>query len=70
MHKRILKDEAGICSIQMEVMPPYTDLKQVTLPGAPYFHAELPSGEQIFAKTKQHFPLQFGRYITLIIINV
>ncbi|KAJ0174158.1 hypothetical protein K1T71_010304 [Dendrolimus kikuchii] len=57
----VFQDEAGICSIQMEVLPPYADIKQVMLPGAPYFHAELPSGEQIFAKTKQHFPLQFGR---------
>ncbi|XP_063894246.1 CWF19-like protein 1 [Helicoverpa armigera] len=57
----IFQDEAGINSIQMEVLPPYTDIRQVTLPGAPYFHAELPSGDQIYAKTKQHFPLHFGR---------
>ncbi|XP_073953770.1 CWF19-like protein 1 isoform X2 [Choristoneura fumiferana] len=57
----VFQDEAGIHSVQIEVLPPYSDIKQVTLPGAPYFHAELPSGEQIFAKTKQHFPLQFGR---------
>lgn len=57
----VFQDEAGIASIQMEVLPPYSEIRQVTLPGAPYFHAELPSGEQIYAKTKQHFPLQFGR---------
>ncbi|CAH0590315.1 unnamed protein product [Chrysodeixis includens] len=57
----IFQDEAGINSIQIEVLPPYTDIRQVSLPGAPYFHAELPSGEQIYARTKQHFPLHFGR---------
>ncbi|XP_031765667.1 CWF19-like protein 1 [Galleria mellonella] len=57
----VFQDEAGINSIQMEVLPPYTEIEQVMLPGAPYFHAELPSGEQVYAKTKQHFPLQFGR---------
>ncbi|CAG9564051.1 unnamed protein product [Danaus chrysippus] len=57
----VFQDEAGINSIQLEVLPPYTDIAQVSLPGAPYFHAELPSGEQIYAKTRQHFPLQFGR---------
>ncbi|VVC97973.1 unnamed protein product [Leptidea sinapis] len=43
-----------------EVLPPFTEIAQVSLPGAPYFHAELPS-DQIYAKTRQHFPLQFGR---------
>ncbi|KAL0820447.1 hypothetical protein ABMA28_006320 [Loxostege sticticalis] len=57
----VFQDEAGINSIQLEVLPPYADISQVALPGAPYFHAELPSGDQIFARTKQHFPLQFGR---------
>ncbi|CAH0724407.1 unnamed protein product, partial [Brenthis ino] len=57
----VFQDEAGINSIEMEALPPYSDIAQVALPGAPYFHAELPSGDQIFAKTKQHFPLQFGR---------
>ncbi|CAG4946990.1 unnamed protein product [Colias eurytheme] len=57
----VFQDEAGINRIELEVLPPYTEIAQVTLPGAPYFHAELPSGDQIYAKTKQHFPLQFGR---------
>ncbi|XP_068620334.1 CWF19-like protein 1 isoform X2 [Battus philenor] len=60
-HQAASKDEAGINSIQIEVLPPYADIAQVVLPGSPYFHAELPSGDQIFAKTKQYFPLQFGR---------
>ncbi|GBP64251.1 CWF19-like protein 1 [Eumeta japonica] len=57
----VFQDEAGINSIQLEVLPPYADIAQVALPGSPYFHAELPSGEQLFAKTKHTFPLQFGR---------
>ncbi|CAG9795733.1 unnamed protein product [Diatraea saccharalis] len=57
----VFQDEAGINSIQMEVLPPYTEINQVTLPGAPYFHAELPTGEQLYAKPKKNFPLQFGR---------
>lgn len=61
------QDEAGINSIEMEALPPYSDIAQVALPGAPYFHAELPSGDQIFAKTKQHFPLQFGRFLSSLV---
>ncbi|CAH2042361.1 unnamed protein product, partial [Iphiclides podalirius] len=57
----VFQDEAGINSVQIEVLPPFADIAQVVLPGSPYFHAELPTGDQIFAKTKQHFPLQFGR---------
>ena len=56
-----LQDEAGINSIELEVLPPYSEIAQIALPGAPYFHAEMPSGDQIMAKTRQHFPLQFGR---------
>ncbi|CAB3228856.1 unnamed protein product [Arctia plantaginis] len=57
----VFQDEAGINSIQIEVLPHFADIRQVSLPGAPYFHAELPSGEQLYARTKQHFPLHFGR---------
>ncbi|KAL4715033.1 hypothetical protein ACJJTC_003184 [Scirpophaga incertulas] len=57
----VFQDEAGINSIQLEILPPFAEINQVTLPGAPYFHADLPTGEQIYAKTKQHFPLQYGR---------
>ncbi|XP_050674413.1 CWF19-like protein 1 isoform X2 [Leptidea sinapis] len=56
----VFQDEAGINRIELEVLPPFTEIAQVSLPGAPYFHAELPS-DQIYAKTRQHFPLQFGR---------
>ncbi|XP_053614900.1 CWF19-like protein 1 homolog [Plodia interpunctella] len=57
----VFQDEAGINSIQLEVLPPFAQLAQLALPGAPYFHAELPSGEQIYARPHKHFPLQFGR---------
>ncbi|KAH9632610.1 hypothetical protein HF086_001853 [Spodoptera exigua] len=57
----IFQDEAGINKIPLEVLPPYTDIRQMMLPGAPYFHAELPNGDQIFAKPKQNFPIHFGR---------
>ncbi|XP_075981024.1 CWF19-like protein 1 [Anticarsia gemmatalis] len=57
----VFQDEAGINSIQLEVLPPYTDITQVALPGAPYFHAELPSGDQVYARPKPHFPIHFGR---------
>ncbi|XP_072942525.1 CWF19-like protein 1 [Epargyreus clarus] len=57
----VFQDEAGINRIQLEVLPPFSELAQVILPGSPYFHAELPSGDQIYAKTKGSFPLQFGR---------
>ncbi|XP_049876735.1 CWF19-like protein 1 [Pectinophora gossypiella] len=57
----VFQDEAGINSLQFEVLPPFTDLAQVTFAGSVYFHAELPSGEQIYVKPKRGFPLQFGR---------
>lgn len=57
----IFQDEAGINKIPLEVLPPYTDIRQMMFPGAPYFHAELPNGDQIFAKPKQNFPIHFGR---------
>ncbi|KAG7301431.1 hypothetical protein JYU34_014378 [Plutella xylostella] len=57
----LFQDEAGINSIQLEVLPPYADVAQAALPGAPYFHAELPTGDQLFARARANFPLQFGR---------
>lgn len=57
----VFKDEAALNRVAIEELPPYADLAQVAILGAPYFHAELPSGEQLFAKTKNNFPLQFGR---------
>lgn len=59
----LLQDEAAINTLELEVLPPYTDITQVTFAGSPYFHAELPTGEQVYVKTKQHFPLQFGRCV-------
>ncbi|KAI5630681.1 CWF19-like protein 1 [Phthorimaea operculella] len=57
----LFQDEAGIHKLQLETLPPFTDIAQVTFAGSPYFHAELPTGDQIFVKCKQNFPLQFGR---------
>ncbi|XP_064073797.1 CWF19-like protein 1 isoform X2 [Vanessa tameamea] len=57
----VFQDEAGLHSVSLEVLPPYTRVSQVALAGAPYFHAELPTADQLYVRTRQHFPLQFGR---------
>ncbi|XP_041984453.1 CWF19-like protein 1 [Aricia agestis] len=57
----VFQDEAGINSINLELLPPYADIAQTALPGAPYFTAELPTGELLYTRPKQHFPLQFAR---------
>ncbi|KAJ8299800.1 hypothetical protein KUTeg_023860 [Tegillarca granosa] len=36
---------------------------QIVPPGAPYFYAELPTGDKLLHRISKHFPLQFGRDI-------
>lgn len=57
----VFQDEAGIQGVQLDTLPPYSDICQIIAPGTPYFHTELPTGDQLFARTKHTFPLQFGR---------
>lgn len=42
-------------------IPKHSDLKQIVPPGAPYFYAELPSGDKLLHRISKNFPLQFGR---------
>ena len=36
-------------------------LFQIVPSGAPYFYAEMPSGNKLLHRIKKNFPLQFGR---------
>lgn len=38
---------------------------QIAPPGTPYFYVELDSGEKLFYRIQKHFPLQFGRYLSI-----
>jgi len=49
--------------MQLSELPDHADLSQVAPSGTPYFHVELPSGEQLYMTAKKNFPLQFGRYL-------
>ncbi|CAH1785742.1 unnamed protein product [Owenia fusiformis] len=48
-------------NIELAEIPKHSDLKQIVPAGAPYFYAELPSGEKLLHRIKKFFPLQFGR---------
>lgn len=49
--------------LELTELPEHADLSQVAPPGCPYFHVELPGGEQLFMKARRDFPLQFGREV-------
>lgn len=50
-------------SIELHEIPKHSDIKQIVPPGAPYFYAELPTGDKLLHRISKHFPLQFGRDI-------
>lgn len=47
--------------IQLQEIPKHSDLRQIVPAGAPYFYAEMPSGEKLLYRISKGFPLQFGR---------
>ncbi|XP_059486159.1 CWF19-like protein 1 [Neocloeon triangulifer] len=47
--------------LHLTELPDHSDLSQVAPSGTPYFHVELPSGDQLYMTAKKNFPLQFGR---------
>ncbi len=51
--------------IDLQEVPPLTDLKQVLKAGIPYFWVELPTGERLLHRINGGggFPLQLGRYL-------
>lgn len=50
-------------SITLDEIPKHSDLKQIVPVGAPYFYAELPTGEKLLHRISKNFPLQFGREV-------
>nr|XP_022339809.1 CWF19-like protein 1 [Crassostrea virginica] len=48
-------------SLNLDEIPKHSDLKQIVPVGAPYFYAELPTGEKLLHRISKNFPLQFGR---------
>ncbi|XP_048727502.1 CWF19-like protein 1 [Ostrea edulis] len=50
-------------NINLDEIPKHSDLKQIVPVGAPYFYAELPTGEKFLHRISRNFPLQFGREV-------
>ncbi|KAK3103656.1 hypothetical protein FSP39_020809 [Pinctada imbricata] len=50
-------------SFELHEIPKHSDLKQIVPPGAPYFYAELPTGDKLLHRISKNFPLQFGREV-------
>ncbi|GAB1609733.1 CWF19-like protein 1 [Argonauta hians] len=50
-------------SIDLNEIPKHSDLKQIVKVEAPYFYAEVPTGEKFLCRITKGFPLQFGRDI-------
>ncbi|ELU06627.1 hypothetical protein CAPTEDRAFT_168674 [Capitella teleta] len=48
---------------ELHEIPEHSDLRQIVPSGAPYFHAELPTGKRLLYRMKKvsTFPIQFGR---------
>ncbi|XP_035824397.1 CWF19-like protein 1 [Aplysia californica] len=60
-----IKDTFMTCAeaekIELAEIPKFSDIKQIVPDGAPYFLAELPTGEKCLHRIGKQFPLQFGR---------
>ncbi|BFZ05224.1 hypothetical protein BsWGS_08263 [Bradybaena similaris] len=60
-----IKDTFMACaeaeSLELAELPKHSELKQIVPDGAPYFYAELPTGEKLLHRISKQFPLQFGR---------
>ncbi|CAB3387551.1 Hypothetical predicted protein [Cloeon dipterum] len=59
--KLAFKECAEEKGLQLSELPDHADLSQVAPAGTPYFHVELPNGEELYMTAKKNFPLQFGR---------
>ncbi|XP_041367664.1 CWF19-like protein 1 isoform X2 [Gigantopelta aegis] len=59
--KDVFMDCAEGSSIELYEIPKHSDLKQIVPVGAPYFYAEMPTGEKLLHRISKSFPLQFGR---------
>lgn len=47
--------------VELQEVPPLTDLRQVLKAGQPYFWVELPTGERLLHRISTSFPIQLGR---------
>lgn len=67
-----LQENAEQDGLQLVELPHHTKLSQVAPPQTPYFYVELPSGDKLYHRVTNNFPLQFGRYlwVTMLSLNM
>lgn len=61
--KRVFQENAEQDGLQLDELPRHTKLSQVVPPRTPYFYVELPSGDKLYHRVTNNFPLQFGREV-------
>ncbi|XP_021938616.1 CWF19-like protein 1 [Zootermopsis nevadensis] len=61
--KDVFQESAEQDGIQLDELPPHTKLSQIAPPRTPYFYVELPSGDKLYHRITNSFPLQFGREV-------
>ncbi|XP_013396694.1 CWF19-like protein 1 isoform X2 [Lingula anatina] len=59
--KQVFDECASFQKLELHEIPKLSDLKQIVPVGAPYFYAELPTGDKLLHRISKNFPLQFGR---------
>lgn len=61
--KQIFMDTASHLEIDLNEIPSHVPLSQLAQQGQPYFYAETPNKDKLFARIQKNFPLQFGREV-------
>jgi len=61
--KQIFLDTASHLEIDLNEIPSHVPLSQLAQQGQPYFYAETPNKDKLFARIQKNFPLQFGREV-------
>jgi len=61
--RQIFLDNASSLNIDLNEIPSHVPLAQLVQQGQPYFYAETPNKDQLFARISKNFPLQFGREV-------
>jgi len=59
--KQIFLDTAGHLEIDLNEIPSHVPLSQLAQQGQPYFYAETPNKDKLFARIQKNFALQFER---------
>ena len=64
----LLQNSAESCSLDLDEIPKHSDITQIAPPGSPFFYLELPNGDKMYHRIRKGFPLQFGRYVYIILV--